>query len=461
MNVTFYTFNKKSKSTARPSGTGLTLDCALKDPTSVMQPTLLVASAEIVGKNYAYVPAFARYYFVTDLTYVNGLYEVSLNRDPYASFKSQIGNYTGLILRLSDVSAYNAMLTDSDNPPTLDVSVSVEVTALKDGRQIQNLFHAGGFYLLGVAGQPPLTSAAGGANGLSRYFFLNAAEMAQLAIIMNDASFLQSLKTEFQDPLSAITQITFLPLSSTSFTSTTIERIKLGSFDTGLNGILVEDRFIRTTNVLTLPSGMTDEHYLNREPYAYATINLPFVGVVDLPLDQLSVGLGTEVSTTIDVFTGDVMHVIHPTTGRRYRYTYTGNCATRIQITGQNVSVIGTAQGIMQSIGGVSTDNFGMAINGAITTLKGMQKQSQIWGANSSALGAYGDLAFTVRYLKRTPAHGATDAAAVNGLPYCKVSKPSSHPGYLVFQDANVAISGTEGEREEINSGLNSGFYYE
>jgi hypothetical protein len=56
-----------------------------------MTPTVLVESDVAVAANYARVPDFGRYYYVTDVTSVrNGLWRLTMRCDPLMSFADGI-----------------------------------------------------------------------------------------------------------------------------------------------------------------------------------------------------------------------------------------------------------------------------------------------------------------------------------------------------------------------------------
>ena len=48
-----------------------------------------------------------------------------------------------------------------------------------------------------------------------------------------------------------------------------------------------------------------------------------------------------------------------------------------------------------------------------------------------------------------------------HGRPLCQNITVSSYPGYLLIQDADIAIAATEDELSKIRAYLESGFYYE
>ena len=62
--LTYYTFSKRSKSTAQPTG-GTLIDINLKDGTSLISPVFLLNYSGRPGFNY--VNFEGRYYFVSDI----------------------------------------------------------------------------------------------------------------------------------------------------------------------------------------------------------------------------------------------------------------------------------------------------------------------------------------------------------------------------------------------------------
>jgi hypothetical protein len=69
----------------------ISLQGTLRNETSVVSPEILIEIENPSGFNYAYIPEFGRYYFITDMVSVrNNLWRVLMNVDVLESFKSQI-----------------------------------------------------------------------------------------------------------------------------------------------------------------------------------------------------------------------------------------------------------------------------------------------------------------------------------------------------------------------------------
>ena len=99
--------NKVTKTT---SGI-VTLNGALKDDTSVLNPTIRIdiknvsfpQGTNIFTPNYAYIPAFGRYYHIKDIVCVNNtIFEISMHVDVLMSWNSGLLNSPCIVARNSN-----------------------------------------------------------------------------------------------------------------------------------------------------------------------------------------------------------------------------------------------------------------------------------------------------------------------------------------------------------------------
>ncbi len=83
----------------------------LRNETSVINPIIILESDNISTFNYAYIPDFNRYYFITEISSVkNGLWKISLSVDVLESFKDSIKNLS-VILKDTEVTGLNKYMT--------------------------------------------------------------------------------------------------------------------------------------------------------------------------------------------------------------------------------------------------------------------------------------------------------------------------------------------------------------
>lgn len=84
----------------------------LKESTSILNPVILVQAASVSG-NYARIPEFGRYYFITDIISVrNGLWEVHMAVDVLTTYAASIKEQTAVIARQEN--KYNLWLDDPE-----------------------------------------------------------------------------------------------------------------------------------------------------------------------------------------------------------------------------------------------------------------------------------------------------------------------------------------------------------
>ena len=110
--VNLYTFSKRENSTKRPTSGGTSYSCTLLDETSLMNPTFkLSIASNPIGKNYAYVPDFNRYYFINDIRSYQNFWYIDCTCDVLASFKDTIGAESHYVLR--SASNYDEYICDN------------------------------------------------------------------------------------------------------------------------------------------------------------------------------------------------------------------------------------------------------------------------------------------------------------------------------------------------------------
>ena len=77
----------------------------LRDGTDVVNPSIMIETSvnSICGYNYAYIPAFKRYYFINNVSsYRNSLSVISMTVDVLKTYQSTILNSTAILTRSSD-----------------------------------------------------------------------------------------------------------------------------------------------------------------------------------------------------------------------------------------------------------------------------------------------------------------------------------------------------------------------
>lgn len=82
----------------------ISLTGTLRDASSVMKPTIMIEEDNISDYNYAYIPEFGRYYFITNIDSVrNNIWNISMRCDVLMTYADEIKNNTAVIARNSNL----------------------------------------------------------------------------------------------------------------------------------------------------------------------------------------------------------------------------------------------------------------------------------------------------------------------------------------------------------------------
>lgn len=114
MKIQLFQFNKKINSTKRPTG-GTEFTITLKEGCDIINPTINLAGVNNpTAYNYAYIPDFKRYYYISNWEANRDRWTASMAVDVLASYRDQIGASTQYVSRAE--SAYNGNIVDDLYP---------------------------------------------------------------------------------------------------------------------------------------------------------------------------------------------------------------------------------------------------------------------------------------------------------------------------------------------------------
>ena len=156
MDVYLYNFQKRRNSTGRPSTPeNPTVTCKLKDGCSIAKPVLEISSTitglnSLSHTNYAYIPDFERYYFITDWVLTGTIGVAYLVSDPLASFRPDILTQQLYVLRAS--ANYDGFIRDTKYPvkaayPSIGTIYDMRSNPLQPASQSY------GCFVIGVVGK--------------------------------------------------------------------------------------------------------------------------------------------------------------------------------------------------------------------------------------------------------------------------------------------------------------------
>ena len=82
----------------------LSLTGELRESSSVITPNIKIEDDDLTDYNYAYIPEFGRYYFITNITSVrNNLWELAMRVDVLMTYATEIKANTAVIARNSNL----------------------------------------------------------------------------------------------------------------------------------------------------------------------------------------------------------------------------------------------------------------------------------------------------------------------------------------------------------------------
>ena len=478
MKIYLYKFSKHANSTALPISTTPKVehDCQIKTPSSVTSPVVQLAKASNPnGYNYAYIPSFSRYYFIDEITYNLGVWQISMTTDVLGSYRSDILASSQYVLR--NASTYNANILDnlytteaSGSGNTATATATATVTNLDTQTSVGTYFNqsfSGGYFVMGVI--------SNNSSGVTYYqmtyggfstFLGNM--MTYLPADIDDVS--DGLKKAFFDPIQYITTCYWYPVAVIT-SGTPVGSVSLGGYSIPagldpLSCIVISNRGLHLGTTVNIPKHpqATARPYTQLEPYS--RYNLVFEPFGNMPLDTAKLYGASSLSLEwyIDVATGmGELYVKNGSTGA-LAYNTKAMLGVQVQLSQMTVdylgafsSSVGAVAGIMGSV--TEWGAVGSVAHGIGNVINSLTPQLQTSGANGSFLsylqGAPVLHAFYVLQVDTDPTH--------NGRPLCEVRALSGLSGFTLCSNAHVTYTAfpLSYEAEEIENLLNNGVYIE
>ena len=197
MQITVYSnFSKRSNSTKRPTSGTVYTDVKLKEPCSLKSPTFILGT---MANDINYVEAFGNYYYCDLKRLDANRTELECRMDYPATFKTQMGAYTGLIDFCSNSS--EIMITDPRNVPTGNIANS-HISAALDFTTDTT-----GCYIVGVAAK------AGIKNGTTTWYVMSKAGLLDICDQIYDSNLWQQMWNQFNGVQNAILSAFWVPFS--------------------------------------------------------------------------------------------------------------------------------------------------------------------------------------------------------------------------------------------------------
>lgn len=454
----FSGFNKRRNSTKQPTGTGTQYDVYLKDDCSVENPVFLIDG---INLNANYCLWNDHYYFIDDIVLNNNnIYELHCTEDVLATYKTDIGSSTQFVER--SASSYDVMVNDEALSSQQDiVAVDSADTAI-----------SGNDWAINTAGTYLLTTF--GVDGVHVYAYEDLEDILGIcsngAYDMSDATLTNLVNTiglNFVDVSAYVSNVRWVPFAYSQFTGS-IEQVEVSFWKLkNYSAKAISDTSIEISGVIDKPSNQYTDFRSQSPRFSQYTLYLPGVGSVGL--NALDVEAFTlTYSMCFDIFTGEVMYVLYTQLGldRRILGTYSGKlacdipwCAMRTDVWGLFSTLLGV--GSMSGSGaGESYGAFASAVAG--TTLSACQT---LLNPTTSINSSVGNIAKIRKYPNITLSvanYGSKEfPQAEVGRPLYEHKQINTLSGFIKCGNPSLEMGGFASEKDQVNSYLSAGFYYE
>lgn len=466
MIIKLFNFNKKKNSTKLVTAPGTEVNVKLKESTSITSPSFIF-EGELPDFNY--VKAFNRYYFITEITSItNNLYQIDCDCDVLATFKTEIGG-TSAYVRYA-TTGYDIRIPDT-RLSTIDKATIMSTDAVAIPDYVIDSDNVGTVCLQIINDDTSIATA----NGLGFYFMGIQGIGAATKIMMTNNSLLDALNKYLNDAYSAIVSVKWIPFNVDLGSSP--NHVRVGNMlmeceDPNQPGVFMRLAGLKPTSnnqcrkvldwVIDIPWVYDD--WRRMSPYTSLSLYLPYVGMVDIPVNDYITMQSIQMSTVVDLVTGDILY--RRRRGSTVLDTYKSNCAVELTIGQSQSNVGGVISGLSSVLGNAVSGNIGGTISSvANTALADNQRSLSTVGGNvggvttAAKINNLGKACLTM-YTHNTNIE-PSEVAATKGRPVEARKTISTLSGYVQCENASISIAGLDSDRDAINSYLNSGFFYE
>lgn len=491
--VRLYSFNKRENSTKRPSSGGTDYSCTLIDNTSLMNPIFkLSIASNPIGKNYVYVPDFNRYYFINDIVSYQNFWHISCTCDVLASFKTEIGSQSHYILR--SASEYDEYISDSHYGCKIKENSATPIS--QTGALYWNTGHS---YVVGITS---LAHEQENQSGSITYYQMDEKCLQKFItyLMQNLPDYCNITTAPYDDPgvqealinpIQYIVSCIGIPVPVPTSGYTRPGSIRFGYYfwvpggvqDAGYFRELQLGMIQTETNTITIPKhpqANARGKYMNAAPYSSYMFHCGPWG--DIPLDPADYVDADNLRYRIDyeLCTGMGQLVVGPAISGNtniHNITFCGQTQVGAPLqmsqviidplkaqlsweTGMNnVIATGLGSGInfstpsnLLKAQNVLQETYVDAIRNRYPTCNSVGTPGSFFNFFNRNYGTY------LLYKYYTVVDENKEEF---GRPLCKIKKISSLSGFILCENADCHISGTQDEAIKINGYLNSGFFYE
>lgn len=475
MEVTLYTeFSKRKNSTKNPTSPGaisvsVTKNVTLRDKCNMLRPSFFLADTN----GYVYLKCRGWYYFIKSESYdINGAHYIDCEIDVLGTWRDIIFA-TSAFVKYS-TSKFNEFIRDDRIATTAKMISQSYRLSLDEYISDRETFM---YQLITYSGDPDDNTKC----GIMIYLLTNA-EMQYLLqqLFQSGDSFFGNIEQTFEDLKSAIIDLSCVPFANNQMGAQT--EIIIGKYKTGCTGHYASEEAIIINDALPL-SGLNKDDFRILEPYTYAKLFLPFIGLVDISCEELQ-NAGNLLFTIIaNRITRKITYIVYIGAGNvtdnnaKILGIYHGTYGIQIPLAylhnenvGQFITETTKAMtGAVAMIGGAATGNAVMAVAGAATFIS--SEVSAYMKANTKTTTMLGGMSgnygwSNCPYIKLeifTPEVSAEPdtLATLYGRPLLQVEQIGNLSGYCETRGFSIDISAPDTVKEMINTAMDNGVYLE
>jgi len=288
-----------------------------------------------------------------------------------------------------------------------------------------------------------------------------SAQLDALGAFLWSNDVLETIVKIWQNPLDGV--ISLRQVYCTLVTSGS-HNIILGSLDSGVSAAVVTSQFT-TIDCGSVTIGEKNKNVTDYSPYATVHLYLPFIGIVQLDVDEV-MNSTLNVKYTIDVYTGTCLAEVYVTrspdmTVSKILYTFSGNCSQALPLTASDATGLAStlaslgaaAIGIFAGGGGLG------AVSGASMVGHSLTHEMINIGHSGSLSSNAGIMGQRKPYVIIGRRHGydANSYNEIYGYPSNKTVFLSNCTGYVRVKAINLQSAATEEEKKEIIQLLKQG----
>lgn len=475
-NITLYKIKKRNNSTKQPAADTVKkeMQCDLLGDCSLDRPNIVINFGEVnpAEWNYAYIPDFGRYYWITDRAYSRQFWTLSLASDPYASFKTDILASTEYVLRSASQS--DGRIVDNAYP-----TLGANWKLFAEHESPWNLeAQADGQLVMGIIGNGGVSYYAFTYSAARQLFQEVFSDEFASALTQNWSSVFPSLKAQC-NPMQYFTSVMWSPLDL-GVTPDSTSSLQIGWVFKEFSGckLLSRVQVITGSEEWTLerhPDATARGSYLNFAPYASYKLFFPPWGYINLPADVCATSTKIITSWEVDATTGEGRLTVKTDNGilisvlasQIYTPFQVSQVLTKDFGFGEIMGTVGgmgiSAGGQLaladkpnQNYAGSAASAFG-AITGVISSIGASSVPSaNVMGSNGSVVSLRGKPTMFYHFQRLVDSDNEH-----LGRPLCKRVQLSTLSGFVMCASPDAKISGTIAEQNTVNAALASGLFLE